>query len=120
MVRLGGLAAMVKLPSTVRLTVVVRVSPALMPVIVTVDWPIVAVRVAVRTMDAAVVDVPGLNCAVTPAGRPLAEKVTLLVKPTVGTTVTVDDPDVPWLTVSVVGLADRLKLPVTVSVMVVV
>ena len=105
MVRPAGLAAIVKLPFTVRLSVVVRVSPAPIPVMVTTDAPVAAVRVAESTIMADVLDVPGLNSAVTPLGRPLAEKLTALVKPTVGTTVTVDDPAVPWLTVSDAGVA---------------
>jgi hypothetical protein len=74
---------------TVREMVAVWVSPPPVPVTVTGAAPSVAVADAVNvSVLVAVVDA-GLNAAVTPAGKPLAVKAMLLVKPPVGTTVIV-------------------------------
>jgi len=61
-------------------------------VIVTVDIPEVAVLLAVnvKTLVAVVGFVP--NAAVTPVGKPDADKLTLPVKPLCGVTVTVLEP----------------------------
>ena len=63
--------------------------------IVTVEVPVVAVELAVNV--ATLVDVVGLvpKLAVTPAGRPEADRVTLPVKPPEGVTVMVLFPLVP-------------------------
>ena len=65
------------------------------PVIVTVRVPVVAelLTVSVSVLD----DVAGfgLNDAVTPLGRPAADKLTLPLKPFCGVTVTVVAPSVP-------------------------
>jgi hypothetical protein len=94
---------------TVRLTVVVCVRLPDTPVMVTVTVPVAAVALAVRVN--VLVEVVGfvLNPAVTPLGRPEALKVTLPVKPLTGTTVIVLVPLLPWLTVTVLGEAVRLK-----------
>jgi len=78
------------------------------PVIVTVAVPVVAVplAVSVRTLLPVVGLVPKL--AVTPAGRPEAERVTLPVKPPVGFKVIVLVPLPPCVMVTLVGEADRV------------
>ena len=80
------------------------------PVIVTVKVPVVALllAVSVRTLVEVVGSVP--NVAVTPAGRPEADKFTLLVNPPVGVTVIVLFPLFPWVTVRLEGEADSVKL----------
>jgi hypothetical protein len=75
---------------TVRLTVVVLVSPPPVPVTVTLADPVTAPLDAVNVN---VLLVPladcGLNAAVTPPGSPLALSATLLLKPATRTTVIV-------------------------------
>lgn len=68
----------------VRETVVVCVSVPEVPVIVTVEVPVVAVELAVKVTT--LVDVAGLvpKLAVTPAGNPEADNVTLPVNPPAG------------------------------------
>jgi hypothetical protein len=80
---------------TVRATLVVWVNDPDVPVIVTLAVPVVAVELAVNVTT--LVDVVGLvpNVAVTPAGRPDADKVTLPVKPLTGVTLTVLFPLLP-------------------------
>ena len=84
--------AIVKLPvdgTTVRTMVVVAVRVPEVPVIVTVEVPTVAVALAVNVIT--LVPVVGLvpKVAVTPAGRPVAAKVTLPVNPPTSVTVMV-------------------------------
>ena len=115
-VRLDGDAESEKLgPAaafTVSETVAVCVSAPLMPVMVTVDVPVMAVELAVNVT--ALVDVVGLvpKVAVTPEGNPEADKVTLPVKPPEGVTVTVLLPLVPCVTVKLEGEAESVKLGV--------
>jgi hypothetical protein len=94
---------------TVRLNVVTCVRLPDTPVMVTVTVPVAAVALAVNVN--VLVEVVGfvLNPAVTPLGRPEALKVTLPVKPFTGTTVIVLVPLLPWLMVTVLGTAVRLK-----------
>jgi hypothetical protein len=77
---------------TVSAIVVVVVSVPEVPVIVTVAGPSVAVLEAVSVRALLVVVLAGLNEAVTPAGRPLADRATEPVKPFAGTTVIVLPP----------------------------
>ena len=60
--------------------------------IVTLDVPVAALALAVSVNELVVVAEAGLNEAVTPLGRPDAEKLTLPVKPFWGATVIVLDP----------------------------
>ena len=69
------------------------------PVMVTGNVPTPAVPAAVRVRVLVVAVVLGLNEAVTPAGRPDADKLTLPLKPNCGVTVTVFVPLVAWVIV---------------------
>src|SRR5260370_5490220 len=74
---------------TVRVTVVVLVKPADEPVRVTVTVPVAAVLLAVSVNVLVLAVLLGLNEAVTPLGRPDADKLTLPLKPFCGVTVMV-------------------------------
>lgn len=97
---------------TVRETVVVCVLPPPVPVMVMVRVPVVA-RVVVLSVR---VEVPvpvievGLKVAVTPDGRPLADKVTAELNPPETVLVIVEVPELPPVTVIDVGEALRVKL----------
>jgi hypothetical protein len=94
---------------TVRLIVVVCVKLPDTPWMVTVTVPVAAEGLAVRVSK--LVEVVGFvpNPAVTPLGRPEADKVTLPLNPLIGFTVMVLVPLFPWLMVTLVGFALRLK-----------
>lgn len=94
---------------TVKVRVVVWVTLPATPVIVSVDVPVVAVPLAVSVSVLVVVVELGLNAAVTPLGRPVTLKLTLLLKPFSGVTVMVLVPLAPCRTVTELGLALRLK-----------
>jgi hypothetical protein len=83
---------------TVSVRVVVWVRLPDVPVIVTVAGPTVAVLDAVRVSVLLVVAVAGLNAAVIPAGRPLAERATDPEKLLRRLTVMVLVPDAPCTT----------------------
>ena len=70
--------------------------------------PVVAVPLAVNVSVLVVAVLLGLNDAVTPLGRPDADKLTLALKPLCGVTVMVLVPFVPWTTLRLVGEAERL------------
>lgn len=80
-----------------------------MPVTVTVAVPVVALLVAVRVRVPVVCVEVGLNDAVTPLGRPDADRLTLPLKPFTGLTVTVSVPLAPCVILTLFGEADRLK-----------
>src|SRR5215510_8672444 len=113
MVKLPGEAESVKSGAagafTVKVMVVVCVSEPEVPVTVTVAVPVVAVLLAVRVKT--LVDVVGFvpKLAVTPAGSPDADKVTLPVKPPEGVTVIVLVPLLPWVMVRLAGEAESEK-----------
>jgi hypothetical protein len=94
---------------TVRAIVVVCVRPPDVPVIVTVKLPVDAVLLAVSVSVLVLVVLLGLNDGVTPLGRPEADKLTLPPKPLCGLTVIVLVPLVPWVIVTLLGDAERLK-----------
>jgi hypothetical protein len=77
---------------------------------VTVTVPVVALPLAVRVSVLVVVAELGLNEAVTPLGKPEADKLTLLLNPLCGVTVTVLVPLLPCIKVTLPGVADRPKL----------
>jgi hypothetical protein len=94
---------------TVRVTVVVWLKLPEVPVIVTVAFPVVAVPLAVSVKLLVPVVLAGLKLAVTPAGSPDADRLTLPVKPLVGFTVMVLLPLPPWVTVTLVGDEESVK-----------
>lgn len=100
---------------TVREIVVVCVSEPEVPVTVTVAVPVVAVLLAVKV--SALLEVVGLvpKLAVTPAGKPEAERVTLPVKPPEGVTVIVLDPLLPCVMLRLLGEAESEKFGVAVA-----
>ena len=78
------------------------------PVTVTGTVPVAAVPLARRVKVLAPVVLPGLNDAVTPLGRPDADKLTLLLKPFWGVTVMVLAPLAPCVIVKPFGDAERV------------
>jgi len=94
---------------TAREIVVVCVKLPDVPVIVTVALPVVAVLLAVSVSVLVLVVLVGLNEAVTPLGRPDADRAMLPVKPFWGVTGIRLFPLVPWVIVTLVGDAERPK-----------
>jgi len=88
--------------------VVVLVKPPNVPVTVTVTVPVVAVLLAVNVNVLVVPVLLGLNDAVTPLGRPDADKLTLPLKPFCGVTVMVLAPLAPCTIVKLFGDAERV------------
>jgi len=81
---------------------------------VTVVAPVAAVAEAVKVKVLAAVVEAGLNPAVTPVGKPLALKVTLLLNPPIDVTVIVLVPVLPCCTVALVP--DNVKFGVATGV----
>ena len=100
---------------TVSEIVVVWVSEPEVPVMVTVAVPVVALELALSVTT--LVDVVGLvpKLALTPAGKPEADKVTLPVNPFEGLTLTVLLPLLPCVTLKLEGEADSVKLGVAAA-----
>jgi len=96
---------------------VVFVNASHLPVIVTTVVPVVAVPLAVKVSELLLTAGFGLNAAVTPLGKPEAERVT---RPTSGLIMIVLTPLLPCATVNVLGLADRAKVAFTVTLIAVV
>ena len=96
---------------TVKLIVAVLVKPSEEPVTVTTTVPVAAVGFAVRVSELAVVVLLGMNEAVTPLGRPEADKLIVPLKPPCSATVTVLAALEPCGTVNPVGAAEMVKLP---------
>lgn len=80
-----------------------------LPVTVIVTVPVVAVPLAVNVNVLVLAVLAGLKDAVTPGGRPDADKLTLPLKPFCGVTVIVLVPVAPCTTVKVLGDAERVK-----------
>ena len=78
------------------------------PVTVTAIVPVATVLLAVSVNVLVLVALLGLNDAVTPLGRPDADKLTLPLKPFCGVTVMVLVPLAPWTTLRLPGEADRV------------
>ena len=93
---------------TVRVIVVVFVKVPDVPVMVTVTVPVVAALPAVSVNVLVVVVGLGLNDALTPFGRPEADKLTLPLKPFCGVTLIVLVPLPPCVIVKLVGDAERV------------
>ena len=93
----------------VRAMLTVWLSVPLVPVTVTLAVPVAAVLEAVKVTVLVPVVEAGLKLAVTPAGKPLAARATVPVKPFSGLTVMVLLPDAPWATERLVGFADSEK-----------
>src|ERR1700677_4940197 len=102
---------MVKLPATlavtVRDTVAVCVNPPPVPVMVIVDVPAAAVEATVKVSvelpePGAAMDV-GLKAAVTPVGRPEADKAIAELNPPETVVVMVEVPVAPWAMETEVG-----------------
>ena len=96
-------------PYTTLFRSVVRVSEPETPVMVTVAVPVDAVLLAVSVSVLDPVVLEGLNAAVTPAGKPEADKLTLPVKPLTGLTVIVLVPLEPWVMLRLLGEAESVK-----------
>ena len=94
---------------TVSVTVVECDKVPLVPVMVTVAVPLAAFALAVkvRTLVEVVGFVP--KAAVTPEGKPDADRLTLPVKPPEGVTEIVVFPLLPWTTVTLEGEAESEK-----------
>jgi len=90
---------------------VVLVKPPDIPVMVTEAVPVAAVLLAVSVNVLVLVVVLGLNDAVTPLGRPDADKLTLPLKPFCGVTVMVLTPLAPCVMLRLLGDAERVKFP---------
>ena len=90
------------------MTVVVLIKPATEAVTVTVTVPVAAVLVAASVNVLVLAVLPGLNDAVTPLGRPDADKLTLLLKPFCGVTVMVLVLLVPCVIVKLLGDAESV------------
>lgn len=90
----------------------VWVSDPEVPVMVTVAVPVVALELALSVTT--LVDVAGLvpKLALTPAGKPEADKVTLAENPFEGLTLTVLLPLLPCVTLKLEGEAESVKLGV--------
>ncbi len=78
------------------------------PVMVGVTVPVAAVLLAVSVNVLVLVVLLGLNEAVTPLGRPDADKLTLPLKPFCGVTVMVLAPLAPCAIVKLLGDAERV------------
>jgi len=92
----------------VRETVVVCNNPPDAPETVTVTVPVAAVLAAVSVNVLVLAVLLGLKDAVTPFGRPDADKLTPALKPLCGVTVMVLAPLVPWTTLRLLGEAERV------------
>lgn len=113
MVRLLGEAESEKFGGglTVRVSVVELDRLPEEPAMVTVAEPVVAVLVAVKVNVLVPVVLVGLKEAVTPDGKPDADKPTVPLKPPSALTVMVLAPLAPWTIVKVLGDAESVKFP---------
>ena len=83
-------------------------SPPDAPETVTVTVPVVALVLAASVNVLVFAVLLGLNDAVTPLGKPDADKLTLPLKPPCGVTVMVLVPLAPWTSLRLLGEADKL------------
>jgi hypothetical protein len=99
-------------PWTVRETVVVFVKLPEVPLIITVTVPAVALLLAASVNVLVLVAPLGLKDAVTPLGRPVADKATLPLNPFCGVTVIKLVPLAPCAIVTLLGDAESVKFAV--------
>ena len=85
------------------------------PVMVTVTVPVVAVLLAVSVKVLVLVALLGLKDALTPLGRPEADRLTLPLKPFCGVMLRVLVPLAPCVMVKLVGDVDNTKLGVVMD-----
>jgi hypothetical protein len=97
---------------TLREIAVVFVKVPEIPVIVTVTVPGGAVLLEVSVNVLALVALVGLKEAVTPVGRPEADKLTIPLKPFCGVMVTALVPPAPCAIVTLLGKAESVKFAV--------
>ena len=88
--------------------VVICDNPPDAPETVTVTVPVAAVLLAASVNVLVLVVLLGLNDAVTPLGKPDADKLTLPLKPLCGVTTKVLVPVVPWTMLRLFGEAERV------------
>lgn len=81
------------------------------PVMVTVAVPVTAVALAVSASVLVPVVLVGLNAAVTPAGKPDADKLTVPLKPFSALMVIALVPLAPWTIVKALGDVESVKFP---------
>ena len=110
--RLAGAADKLKFgaPLTVRESVVELLTLPLTPLMVTVKVPMAALVLAVKVKVLVLEVLAGLNDAVTPPGRPEAERLTAPLNPLSGVTVMVLLTCAPCVTPSPAGAAERVKV----------
>jgi hypothetical protein len=110
--RLLGDADNVKLPAlfTARVMMTVLVRKPDVPATVTLTTPMLAALLAVNVSVLLFRVLAGLNEAITPLGRPDADKLTLLAKPFCGLTVIVVVPLPPRVMLRLLAEAEREKL----------
>jgi hypothetical protein len=101
---------------TVKVTVIEFVRLPDVPVTVTVAVPVVAVLLAVRVRTLEVLAGFVLNEAVTPLGKPEADKATVLPKPFCGVTEIVLVPLAPCVMLTLFGDEERRKVGVALTV----
>ena len=94
-----------------RVMVALLVSEPAVPVTVMENSPALAVLLAVRVSVLVLLVLAGLNDAVTPLGRPEADKLTLLLNPPCGVTVMVLVPLAASEIVRLLGEVDNAKVP---------
>jgi hypothetical protein len=88
--------------------VVICDNPPDAPETVTVTVPVAAVLLAASVNVLVLAVLLGLNDAVTPLGKPDADKLTLPLKPLCGVTTMVLVPLVPWTMLRLFGEAERV------------
>lgn len=96
-------------PRTVKEITTVLLKLPEVPLMVTVTVPVVAALPTVSVKVLEVVALLGLNDALTPLGKPDADRLTVLLKPFCGVTVMVLVPLAPWVIAKLLGVADSVK-----------
>ena len=115
--RLAGVADKLKFgaATTARESVVELLTLPLTPLMVTVKVPMAALLLAVKVKVLVLEVLAGLNDAVTPPGRPEAERLTAPLNPLSGVTVMVLLTCAPCVTPSPAGAAERVNVAAGVT-----